>query len=200
MAQGWPMEIAVMVPPFKRGLGVRALAAAAIALGAAGFGAAVLSPPPAAAQAPVSINEANANGDKAFQANDYATALRWYVIAADQGDASAQYNAGWIYDNGGNGVTQDYVTARRYYLLAADQGNAGAQNNLGEFYYYGHGVAIDLSVAAHWYTLAAAQGEQNAEFNLGWMYAHGEGGRPGQGRRQEVAAVCRLDGQGRCRL
>ena len=31
---------------------------------------------------------------------DYAEAVRWYRLAADQGYASAQYNLGVMYNNG----------------------------------------------------------------------------------------------------
>jgi TPR repeat protein len=122
----------------------------------------------------VSIADANSKADTAFQQKDYTTAMHWYQIAANQGDSGAQYNIGWLYDNG-DGVTQDYDQARQWYLKAGNQGDKDAQNNLGELYYYGHGVAVDYATAFHWYELAAKQGEQNAEFNLGWLYANGQG-------------------------
>ena len=61
---------------------------------------------------------------------NYAEALKWYRLAADQGDASAQYNLGVMYDNG-QGVPQNYAEALKWYRLAADQGNASAQHSLG---------------------------------------------------------------------
>jgi TPR repeat protein len=123
---------------------------------------------------PVSIADANSKADAAFQQKDYTTAMHWYQMAASQGDAGAEYNIGWLYDNG-DGVTQDYDQARQWYLKAGNQGDKDAQNNLGELYYYGHGVGVDYPTAFHWYQLAANQGEQNAEFNLGWLYANGQG-------------------------
>ncbi len=53
-------------------------------------------------------------GFKAYQRGDYATALRIFRQLAEQGDASAQYNLGFMYDNG-QGVTQDYAVAVRWY-------------------------------------------------------------------------------------
>ncbi|MCP4827986.1 MAG: sel1 repeat family protein, partial [Proteobacteria bacterium] len=41
---------------------------------------------------------------------DYAEAVKWYRLAADQGYADAQCNLGVMYDNG-QGVPQDYAEA-----------------------------------------------------------------------------------------
>ena len=64
---------------------------------------------------------------------DYAEAVKWYRLAAEQGDAVAQYNLGVMYDNG-QGVPQDYAEAVKWYRLAAEQGYAHAQRNLGVMY------------------------------------------------------------------
>ena len=64
---------------------------------------------------------------------NYAEALKWYRLAADQGDASAQNNLGVMYAKG-QGVPQNYAEALKWYRLAADQGNASAQSNLGFMY------------------------------------------------------------------
>jgi TPR repeat protein len=60
--------------------------------------------------------------------------VRWYRLAADQGDADAQFNLGVMYDTG-RGVPQDDAEAERWYRLAADQGDANAQSNLGVMYH-----------------------------------------------------------------
>jgi len=46
--------------------------------------------------------------------------VRWYRLAADQGNASAQYNLG-VMDGNGEGVLQDYVEAHMWFNLAAAQ-------------------------------------------------------------------------------
>ncbi len=61
---------------------------------------------------------------------DDKTAVKWFTLAAEQGDAKAQYNLGWMYEKG-LGVVQDYKTAVKWYTLAAEQGLARAQHNLG---------------------------------------------------------------------
>ena len=52
---------------------------------------------------------------------DYAEALKWSRLAADQGFAAAQYNLAFAYANG-QGVPQDYTEAAKWSRLAADQG------------------------------------------------------------------------------
>ena len=69
-------------------------------------------------------------GFAAYNAGDYATALKEWRPLAEQGNADAQNNLGAMYDNG-NGVLQNYTEAVKWYRLAAEQGYAGAQINLG---------------------------------------------------------------------
>jgi hypothetical protein len=104
----------------------------------------------------------------------YQEAVKWYRLAADQGDASAQNNLGVMYENG-RGVPQDYKEAVKWYRLAADQGDASAQYNLGEMYENGRGVPQDYKEAVKWYRLAADQGVASAQYNLGVMYYEGRG-------------------------
>ena len=59
---------------------------------------------------------------------DYAEALKWYRLAADQGHASAQCNLGVMYANG-EGVPQDYVRAHMWFNLSAAQGDQDAAKN-----------------------------------------------------------------------
>ena len=66
----------------------------------------------------------------AYGRGDYATALQLLRPLANQGDASAQYNLGVLYQQG-QGVPQDYAEAVKWYRKAADQGDASAQYNLG---------------------------------------------------------------------
>lgn len=61
-------------------------------------------------------------GLAAYQAEDYAEAVRWYRLAADQGYTNAQYNLGLMYELG-RGVLQDNVTAHMWYNIGAANGN-----------------------------------------------------------------------------
>jgi TPR repeat protein len=95
---------------------------------------------------------------------DYAEAVRWYRLAAEQGDVNAQYNLGAMYGNG-DGVPEDYAEAVRWYRLAAEQGDVNAQYNLGYMYGNGDGVPEDIVLAYMWWNLAAAQGDEVAQEN-----------------------------------
>jgi hypothetical protein len=103
-------------------------------------------------------------GLDAYNAGDYATAMKEWRPLAEQGNADAQYNLGFMYSNG-NGVPQDDVEAMKWYRLAADQGYARAQAGLGFMYYNGDGVPEDYVEAYKWWNLAAAQGYADAKSN-----------------------------------
>jgi len=56
---------------------------------------------------------------------DYKAAVKWYTLAAEQGDAMAQLNLGVNYVTG-KGVPQDYVRAHLWWSLSASTGNETA--------------------------------------------------------------------------
>ena len=101
-------------------------------------------------------------GLAAYNAQDYPEAVRWYRKAAEQGDASAQTNLGFMYKKG-LGVDQDDREVAHWYLKAAEQGVAGAQNTLGVMYYFGRGVAQDYVQAHKWFNIASALGYKDAK-------------------------------------
>lgn len=88
-----------------------------------------------------------------------------YRRAANQGNASAQFNLGTMY-HAGQGVQKDDVQAAVWTRMAAEQGLADAQNNLGAMYHEGNGVPMDDVQAAVWYRKAADQGDATAQRNL----------------------------------
>ena len=59
---------------------------------------------------------------------DDAEAVRWYRLAAEQGDATARANLGNIYARG-ESVPQDLVYAYLWLNLSAAQGNDDARRN-----------------------------------------------------------------------
>ena len=97
----------------------------------------------------------------AYKRNDFKIASKEYKKLAKQGNASAQFSLGWMYEFG-QGVPQDFKLAIAWYLKAAEHGIAGAQVNLGVMYYQGRGVPQDYSQAYHWLNLAAANGGKDA--------------------------------------
>ena len=100
-------------------------------------------------------------GMDAYNRGDYATALREWRPLAEQGDASAQFQLGLLYDNG-DGVPRDYAKARQWYERAAAQGGVKAQFYLVLQSAYGEGGPLDLVQAHMWYSLAAGNGNAHA--------------------------------------
>jgi TPR repeat protein len=97
-----------------------------------------------------------------------------YKASAEQGDAEAQFNLGFCYDDE-RGVAKDYVEAVKWYRKAAEQNFAPAQFNLGYCYANGQGVVKDKGEAVKWYRKAAEQNYTPAQSNLGWCYDNGQG-------------------------
>jgi hypothetical protein len=95
----------------------------------------------------------------------HKTAVKWYRLAAEQGNVAAQYNLDLMYAKG-QGVPQYDKTAVKWWTLAAKQGNADAQSALGFMYHKGEGVPQDNKTAVKWYKLAAKQGDADAQSNL----------------------------------
>ncbi len=112
-------------------------------------------------------------GQAAYDAGDYATALREWKQLAEQGNASAQNSLGRMYHKG-EGVPQDYAEAAKWYRLAAEQGYAGAQYNLGDLYFLGRGVPEDGAEAMKWFLHAAEQGHAEAQEVLRLLQEFGD--------------------------
>jgi uncharacterized protein len=103
-------------------------------------------------------------GEEGIQDNDPL------LIAANRGDAVAQYQIGSKYY-----IHQNYTDAVKWWTKAADQGNEEAEANLGHSYYYGEGVSKDYAEAVKWSRAAAEKGEPLAQITLGNAYYYGQG-------------------------
>ena len=108
-------------------------------------------------------------------ARDPVEAVKWWRMAADQGNADAQNILGNYWYSKGLYVAKDMVEAAKWWRMAADQGVAQAQYNLGNCYHNGSGVAINQVEAVKWYRKAAEQGNAKALTDLGFCYSRGEG-------------------------
>ncbi len=93
-----------------------------------------------------------------------------YRLAAEQGDADAQFRLGVMYCDG-EGVPKDYAEAVKWYRRAAKRGNARAQYSLGRMYRSGRGVPQSDAEAVKWLRMAAEQGDARAQSDLGFMYS-----------------------------
>jgi len=93
---------------------------------------------PSVASVPASTGSV-AQGEAAYQKGDYATALRLWLPAANQGDANAQFDLGVMHANG-HGVPQDIVVAYMWFNLSAARGDTTAAE-------YRNKIAKDMSPA-----------------------------------------------------
>ena len=118
---------------------------------------------------------------------DDAEAVRWFRLAAEQGDASAQFNLGVMYAKG-EGVLKDDAEAVRWYRLAAEQGDASAQFNLGVMHADGRGVLKDSVLAHMWCNIAGANGHEAAR--EGRDHLERDMTRAEVSRATELALVC----------
>jgi hypothetical protein len=105
---------------------------------------------------------------------NYEAAYSWFLKAAEQGFAMAQFNVGVLFQNG-QGVIQDNRTAFTWFYKAAQQGLPNAQNSVGHHYADGIGVQQDVSMAATWFYKAASQGQSFSQFNLAAFLENGVG-------------------------
>ncbi len=111
---------------------------------------------------------------RSYIREDYSTAFETFEKLAEQGQAKAQGQLGYMYYYG-KGTTLNYKHAINWLTKAAKQGVVGSQYRLGLIYDNGDGVLQDYKQAFHWYTKAAEQGEIRAQNNLGLMYGEGKG-------------------------
>ena len=101
------------------------------------------------------------DGEAAYNAGQYATALQIFQPLAEQNDPRAQLYLGLLYSEG-DGVGKNPIQAVYWYRKAADQGHAGAQFYLGHMYLRGDGVPKDDVLAFMWFNIAAARGDAQA--------------------------------------
>ena len=90
------------------------------------------------------------DGYKAYEKEDYATALKLWQPLAEEGVAKAKHYLGFMYQNG-YGVEQDVEEAVKWYRKAARQGYGKAEYNLGVMYEKGQGVLQDYEESVKWY-------------------------------------------------
>ena len=113
-------------------------------------------------------------GLNAMDREHYATAFRAWKGLADNGEAEAQNNLGYLYQYG-YGAKQSYTRAIRYYTLAADKGLAEAHHNLGMLYFNGYGSPQNYDQAKRAFLKAAERELGASEYMLGLIYYQGLG-------------------------
>jgi TPR repeat protein len=116
-------------------------------------------------------------GANAYNARNYALALKEVTPLARSGNADAQHLLGLMYYMG-RGVQRDYKQAFAWHYKAAQQGKADAQYVIGAMYYTGNAVPQDQKLAVTWFRKAAEQGHPDAQHALGLMYRYHVAGMP----------------------
>lgn len=111
---------------------------------------------------------------EAAQAGNYKQAIALWQPLAEEGDASAQYTLGWMFESG-QGVKQNYQRAIFWYMKAAQQGDVAAQYVLAMLYKKGTGITKNSKKAVVWFIKAANQGDAIAQFELGVHFQKGLG-------------------------
>jgi TPR repeat protein len=112
-------------------------------------------------------------GDMFSKEEDMKEAVRWYRLAADQGDTRAQNNLGAMLAKG-EGVAEDKAEAIQWFRLAVDKGYLVAQLNLGIILSKSE-VTEEKAEAVKLLRLVAKRGNVNAQFKLGVMLENGNG-------------------------
>lgn len=105
---------------------------------------------------------------------DYARALHWLTLAANNGSISGMYNLGNMYKEG-QGTKIDYLEAALWYKKAAELGDKQAQYELAQMYKNGLGVSRYYDKSVYWLYKAAKQNHAGAQANLGLALIIGEG-------------------------
>jgi TPR repeat protein len=107
------------------------------------------------------MQEAQLQGQTAFEKGNYAEALRLLRPAAEAGNPNAQYYIAIMYDFG-RGIGVNHEEANIWYLKAAKQEQDDAQFNLAISYQRGEGIEADDKQAVYWLSRAAANGDVDA--------------------------------------
>jgi len=98
----------------------------------------------------------------AMRTGDFAEAYCIMRPLAENGDADAQYNIGWMYMNG-YGLRVNDGLALEWWQKAAEQGHSDASFSIGMLYSLGDGeVAKDSDAAIDNYLVAAVDGHEDA--------------------------------------
>ena len=123
-----------------------------------------------------------------YNAEEYSDAAEWFRKAAELGNAEAQNNMGYLYDNG-MGVPELEGEAIGWYSKAAEQGHIPAMINLALCYYSGKEEYRDYEKAYRWFKSAYDLGDTDAAFFLGQCYAYGQGTEKDPEKALEILTV-----------
>ena len=119
--------------------------------------------------APVAARADVKTGVDAWQAGNYAAAIKEWRPLADNGDADAQFNMGQAYKMG-RGVPANIKIAGGWFQKAAAQGHEHAQTNYGIILY----DTGNRAAALPWLKKAADRGDPRAQYALAVELTNGQ--------------------------
>lgn len=102
-------------------------------------------------------------------------AARWYRLAAQRGNAEAQFRLARLVQMGSRDLERNLPLAAQLFEAAAKQGIVKAEYWTGYSYERGEGVERDPAKAIEWYRKASDGGEARASNNLGLIFLTGNG-------------------------
>ena len=109
-------------------------------------------------------------GQRLYNAKDYAGAIEWFNKATNKGHVEAMYRLGFMYEFG-QGVAENNIQAAEWYRKAIDKGNYEAMYRLGVLYY----EVNNYEQAFVYLNKAAEYNYMQALNSLGVMYSNGRG-------------------------
>jgi hypothetical protein len=113
-------------------------------------------------QANLDSADAQRIGQTALMFHEDHDAFNCYIVAAKDGDSTAQTAVGLIYYQGRGDIAQDYTQAFFWLHKAADQGVYAAQRLVAEMYTAGQGTSRDATLAGI-YTARADEQKHDLE-------------------------------------
>ena len=93
---------------------------------------------------------------------DYTIITPALLVAAEAGDALAQYNLGWMYANGFS-VPKDFASSVKWFRKDSALGDDLAKGCIGLTDDKGRGVPVDLKRLSDWIVQAAKRGNMYAQ-------------------------------------
>jgi TPR repeat protein len=94
--------------------------------------------------------------------------VKWFRKAAVQGEPMAQFNMGWMYENG-TGVQKNASKALEWYRKASFSGHIEAPSFVAILYDAGNGVKMDKIAAYAWWFIGAKLGDEAPLNNLDFL-------------------------------
>ena len=118
-------------------------------------------------------------GNEASDAENYEEAKKFYLLAAEKGNADAMYALGKSFPSGPELTEEDFI-AREWLVKAAEKGNVQAMSTYATFLGVGCSFRYNPWESTKWYLRAAKKGHVNSMYYIGYNYLFGVGARPNE--------------------